>query len=111
MRASNTLLLALSLAIGVSASARQDTAIEIAARDGKVAARLVMPQGTSGRVPVVVFVTGGDEAAMGGVRSLANVLAGDGIASLRYDRPVDPALVEGTPAFETVVANVAATVS
>ena len=102
------LLIATSVAIGVAASARQDAAVEITARDAKIAARLAMPQGTSGRVPVVVFVTGGDEAAIGGVRSLSHALASDGIASLRYDRPVDPALVDATPAFETVVANVAA---
>ena len=106
------LFCALSLATIVAAASPQGSVIEIAARDGKVTAALGMPPGATGRVPVVVFVTGaGDEAAMGGMRSLAGVLGRDGIASLRYDQPVVQALAEGTPAFETAVANVAATVS
>ncbi len=106
-----SLLLALSLAIGVLASSRQDSGIEITTPTGKVAARLNVPQGTPGKVPVVVFVAGGDEAGMEGIRSSSNVLANDGIASLRYDRPVPATLTDGSPEFESAIANVAATVS
>ncbi len=105
------ILISASLVSGIAAEARQASVVEITARDGKIAARLGLPQGGTGRVPVVVFVTGGDETAMGGMRSLSAVLVRDGIAWVRFDEPVDPTLVEGTPAFETVVANIAATVS
>ena len=98
-------------AISVAAESRQDTAVEIATHTGKVAARLVMPQGTTGRVPVVVFVAGGDEAAMGGLRSLGVALAREGIASLRYEQSLPATIAEGSAEFESAVGEVAATVS
>ena len=104
-------LLALSLAVGVSASSPQSAAVEIPLRDAKLAARLGMPQGTTGKVPVVVFVSAGDELSRGGVRSLANVLVQDGIAALQYVEAPATSAAEGTPEFESAVAAIAAAVS
>ena len=106
-----SVLIAISINAGIAASSQQPGVIEIPSRDAKIAARLAMPQGTTGKVPVVVFVAGGDEAAMGGIRSFSGVLAKEGIASLRYDRPFAATLAEGSPEFESAVADVAATVS
>jgi len=38
-----------------------------------------MPRGSSGKIPVVVFVSAADEITRGGVRSLSIDLAADGI--------------------------------
>jgi hypothetical protein len=104
--------LALTLALigGVAVETRQNSALEIATRDGKISAQLTLPQVTTGKVPVVVFVTAGDDMSLGGARSFANVLANDGIASLRYSRR-SPAVKEGDAGFESEVADAAAIVS
>ena len=103
--------MAASLVAAVAAESRQDTAVEIAVREGKIAGRLVMPQATTGKVPVVVFVSGGDEVTAGGVRSFSYALAADGIASLRYTRRAVSAVKEGDAGFESEVADAAACVS
>lgn len=106
-----SLLLALSVVIGVAASAPQDTVIEIPIRDTKLGGvHLAMPPQATGRVPVVIFVTTGDETAMAGIRSLSNVMGKDGIAVLRYPVPL-VAAPETSGEFEAAVVTVAATVS
>ena len=104
-------LLLVSASAAVAVSARQDSAVEITARDAKIAARLVLPQGTTGKVPVVLFVSAADEVTNGGIRAFADVLAKEGIASLRFDRPLATSAAEGTPEFESAVAGIAAGVS
>src|SRR5688572_18537677 len=105
------ILLAVSLGAGVSASAHQNAAVEITSGDAKVTARLVLPQGTTGKVPVVVFITGADEVGTGGARSFSRVLAAEGIASMHYTRRSPAAAKEGDAGFESEVADAAAIVS
>jgi len=105
------LLVAASIAVGTAVDARQNAALEITSRDGKIAAALNMPEATTGKVPVVVFITGSDEMNRGGARSYSNVLASEGIASLRYTRRSPGATSEGTAGFESEVADAAAIVS
>ena len=107
MRSSLLLLLAGSLAFTL---APQDTEVAIPMRDSKLGARLVMPPQPAGKVPVVIFVTTGDEAAMGRVPSLSNQLASDQIASLRYLVGFNVAPETSAP-FEAGVETVAATVT
>src|SRR5687768_16263676 len=104
------ILLLATVGIGVAAESRQ-AAPQVTALPTKTFSRLVMPREERGKVPVVMFVSGGDEAAMGGVRSLANVLAADGIASVRLEEPLPGALVEGNPEFESLVGRIAENVS
>lgn len=105
-------LLVAALVVGFSTvEARQDTAVEITARDGKVTGRLTTPRAATGKMPVVVFVSGADEFTAGGFRSLANALMADGIASLRYERRAPSAAKETDPGFESEVADTAAWVS
>lgn len=104
------LLLLLVSSLGVIA-APQEAAIGIPVRDGTLAARLAMPQGASGKVPVVIFVSGAAETTVGGVRSLSNVLATEGIASLRYDRRVPAVGKEEDNGFEAEVGDVAQLIS
>ena len=105
-----SILIAALLGASVSASSRQ-AAPQVTTLPTKTFSRLVLPPGERGKVPVVMFVSGGDEAAMGGVRSLANVLAADGIASVRLDEPVQAGLVEGSAEFESIVGRIAENVS
>lgn len=103
-------LLVAIVGIGVVTEARQ-AAPQVTALPTKTFSRLVMPREATGKVPVVMFVSGGDEAAMGGVRSLANVLAADGIASVRLDEPLQAGLVDGSAEFESIVSRIAEYVS
>lgn len=106
-----TLLIALTLVVSAVPEARQNASVEITTRDGKVSSQLAIPQTTAGKVPVVVFITGTDEISNGGTRSLARVLAAEGIASIRYSRRLPAAAAEGDPGFESEVADAAAIVS
>jgi hypothetical protein len=106
-----SILIAVILGSGVSASSPQDSVIEIPIRDTKLGGvRLAMPPQATGRVPVVIFVVTGDETAMGGVRSLSYVMSKEGIAALRYPVPL-VAAPETSGEFEAAVVTVAATVS
>ena len=104
------ILLVTILGIGVVTEARQ-AAPQVTALPTKTISRLVVPQGTTGKVPVVVFVAGGDEVAMGGLRSLGKVLLGERIASVRFEQPLPAALTDGSPEFESAVGDVAEAVT
>jgi|SRR5688572_26428140 len=106
-----SIVIAALLGAGVAAESHQGATPQVTVLKTRLASSLEMPPAASGRVPVVVFVAGGDEAAMGGLRSLAKVLSGEGIASVRFEQPVPPALADGTAEFETAVADVAEAVS
>ena len=106
-----SILIAAIVAVGVVTEARQSTAVEITTPTGKVAARLGLPPAATGKVPVVLFVSAGEEIARGGGRSLANALVRDGIATLQYVEALGTSAADGTPEFESAVAAIAAGVS
>ena len=106
-----SLLLALSLSIGVAAVSRQNASPQATAVKTRLQSVLEVPQGASGKVPVIVFVAGGDETAMRSLQGLAKVLSAAWIASLRFEQPLPAALVDGSPEFETAVADVAEAVT
>jgi predicted alpha/beta hydrolase len=78
-------------------SASADSPVEITARDGKVFGSLRMPANVNGQVPVALIIAGsgptdrdGNSPGPAGKRNshrmLAEALAAEGIASVRYDK-------------------------
>jgi hypothetical protein len=105
-----SLLLFLVGSVAVSAT-RQETAVSVPVRGGTLSARLATLQATSGKIPVVLFVSGAAEASVGGVRSLSDALAAEGIASLRYERRAPAVTKEGDAGFEAEVSDAALLIS
>ena len=110
MRSTFAIVLAALFATSLTAFP-QETTVTVPVRDGSVTARFALPQGTTGKIPVVLFVSGAAETTVGGVRSLSNALAAEGIASLQYDRRVPAVSKEGDAGFEAEVSDVALLVS
>jgi hypothetical protein len=104
------LLLVLAGSLTAAAIA-QDSTVSVPVREGALSARLAMPQGPNGKMPVVLFVSGAAETTVGGVRNLSNALAAEGIASLRYDRRMPAVSKEGDAGFEAEVSDAALLVS
>jgi hypothetical protein len=105
------ILLALAVGISVAAEPRQSAVPQVTVLETQTFSTLVMPRETSGKVPVVMFVTAGDEAAVGGVRSLANVLATEGIASVRLAAPLPAGIADSSSEFESLIGRIAQNVS
>jgi hypothetical protein len=104
----------LAAVIGVTTvtEARQGAAPQVTTLPTTTFSRLVMPREAAGKVPVVMFVAGGgDETAMGGLRSLASALAREGIAYVQLDQPLPAGLVEGSSEFESLLGRIAENIS
>ena len=109
---------------GSSDPAKSDTPVEIAARGGKVFGSLRMPAPVSGQVPVALLIAGsgptdrdGNSPGAAGKRNthrmLAEALAAQGIASVRYDKrgiaaSVIKDLKEADMRFDDLVVDAAA---
>jgi pimeloyl-ACP methyl ester carboxylesterase len=109
------------------AQAGAGTPVELPVAGGKVSATLLMPASPAAKTPVVLIIAGsgptdrdGNSPALPGknnsYRLLAEALAADGIASLRYDKrgiaqSVVTGLTETDLRFETFVADAASWVS
>jgi pimeloyl-ACP methyl ester carboxylesterase len=109
------------------AEIRAGEAVEIAVPGGKVAGTLLMPAAATGKVPAVLIIAGsgptdrdGNSAQLPGknnsLRLLAEALAAEGIASVRYDKrgigeSKVPGLKEADLRFETFAQDAASWVS